>query len=255
MATIGTPHKLDGPRVAGNSQDRHVLRIRDRIVVITGGGGVFAHDLAPDSREVGPASQLTGPKVDAQRKFVIALGDSIAVIHADGRVFSHPVGAREVGAASQLTGPKVGAKPQDKFVLGLGGPPGEIAVITRDGRVFVHPILIDSHNKLVVGDARQRSGPKVAANPQDKFVLAMARSQRLVVITEDGGVFAHDLGSGIGTPSPLSGPKIAIPEPANPLYRFALEQTSRQGNRILVINIDGDVFACDIGGFPVVPHI
>ena len=50
-----------------------------------------------------------------------------------------------------------------------------------DGGVFAHEITGNT-----VGVPLQLSGPKVAANPQDKWVLVMGT--RLLVVTQDGDV-------------------------------------------------------------------
>ena len=55
---------------------------------------------------------------------------------------------------------------------------------------------------LGLNDAFAQFPPRVAANPQDKWVLVMG--SRIVVITNDGRVFAHEItGNTVGTPFQL----------------------------------------------------
>ena len=66
----------------------------------------------------------------------------------------------------------------------------------------------------------------MAANPQDKWLLVVGN--RILVVTKDGSVFAHDIaGNSIGVPFQLGGPKVA----ANPQDKWVLVV----GNRILVV--------------------
>ncbi|MER7195943.1 hypothetical protein, partial [Streptomyces flaveolus] len=87
--------------------------------------------------------------------------------------------------------------------------------------------------------------PKVAFNPQDRFVVTMGN--RIIVTTNDGGVFAHTIdGNKIGPLAKLEGPKVAF----NPQDRFVVTM----GNRIIVTTNDGGVFAHDIDGNVVRGH-
>lgn len=137
-------------------------------------------------------------------------------------------------AAYRLEGVKVGANPQDKWVLeGYTS----IVVITQYGDVFGHDLVPNAEGQLTVGAAVQFTGPKVAANPPDKWVLNFG--DQLVVITQDGGVFGHSFGAaGIGEPYQLEGPKVA----ANPPDKWVL----RHGDRIIVITDDGRVFGHEL---------
>src|SRR5262249_26051226 len=72
-----------------------------------------------------------------------------------------------------------------------------------DGRVFAHEVTGNT-----VGVPFQLDGPKVAANPQDKWLLVMGN--RLLVVTKDGRVFVHQVtGNTVGVPFQLDGPKVA----------------------------------------------
>jgi DUF1680 family protein len=109
-----------------------------------------------------------------------------------------------------------------------------LMVITKDGRVFGRQVIGDA-----IGASGLLPGPPVAANPWDKWVVAITR--RVLVIVNDGKVFAHDmLGNSIGVASRLNGPPVA----ANEKDKCVVVM----GDRILVIVNDGKVFAHDVVG-------
>ncbi len=84
--------------------------------------------------------------------------------------------------------------------------------------------------------ARKLDGPRVAANPEDKWVLFS--DIYIYVITKDGRVFAHQLSNGIQPAVLLPGPKVA----ANPQDKKVL----LMGSKIVVITTSGKAFAHDI---------
>ena len=61
-----------------------------------------------------------------------------------------------------------------------------ILVILNTGAVFAHDITGNT-----IGPAFQVTGPRVAFNPVDKWVITM--DNRILVITNSGLVFAHDI--------------------------------------------------------------
>jgi len=56
---IGAGHKLNGPGLFGASNDRYVVMLRDRLLVINNAGEVWARTISQDS--VGPGVKLAGP--------------------------------------------------------------------------------------------------------------------------------------------------------------------------------------------------
>ena len=90
----------------------------------------------------------------------------------------------------------------------------------------------------------QWSGPPVASNLQDRWVLAAGG--RILVITADGSVFAHPThGSAVDPARQMTGPKVA----ANPGDKWVLVADSR----ILVMTADGRVFAHALHGNTIDP--
>ena len=180
---VAIPTQLTGAPVATNPQDKWVLALGNRLLVITTNGSVFAHQLTGNT--IQPAQQLTAPPVAANPgdKWVLTADNKILVITSDGKVFAHAVTGDTVAPAYQLAGPPVASHPQDHFVFYLSG---RIFVITSDGRVFAHQLTGNT-----IQPAQQLSAPKVAANPQDRWVLPI--NGNITVITKSGGVFVHPL--------------------------------------------------------------
>jgi hypothetical protein len=114
--------------------------------------------------------------------------------------------------------------------------------------VFVHPLHLTPPTTDPafadrfpdgVEDARRLSGPKVAANPQDKRVLMYGG--RILVITQSGEVFAHPTTDDrVLDAVKLTGAKVA----ANPQDKWVL----MYGGKLLVITADGRVFGHELRG-------
>ena len=180
---VGLAEALITPRVAFNPQDKWVVTMGNRILVIVSNGGVFGHDFA--NTTITPAFQLAGPPVafNPQDKWVVTMGNRILVIVNNGGVFGHDLAGTTIGPAFQLAGPPVAFNPQDKWVVTMGN---RILVILNDGRVFGHDLV-----GTTIGPAFQLAGPPVAFRPEDKWVVTMGN--RILVIVNDGRVFGHDL--------------------------------------------------------------
>ncbi len=143
--TVKPAFPLTGPPVAARPEDKLVFNMfseqaDSRLLVVTTGGGVFAHDLQGET--ISPAHPLTGPAVAArpEDKWVVDSAGHLLAITSDGRVFAHAIRQQSVQDAVQVQAPPVAARPEDKWVLNtLRG--GLLPVITQDGRVFVHTVL------------------------------------------------------------------------------------------------------------------
>ena len=80
----------------------------------------------------------------------------------------------------------------------------------------------------------------VAFNAHDRFLVTAGG--RIVVITQDGSVFGHDVnGTTVGPAFAFDGSKVAFNGPAD---RFVVAS----GNRLVVITQDGSVFGHDVSG-------
>jgi hypothetical protein len=185
-----------------------------------------------------------------QDRWIVTVPYGIAVITSDGRVFAHPLGDA-VAPAVQLPAPATAANDVDRFVLNDGN---RLFVITRDGRVFVHPLrpgpattepAFAERFPEAVEEAHQLTGELVAAKPQDKWVLAAGN--RLLVITEDGHVFAHPITADrVLEAVELSGELVG----AKPQDRRVLMYGHQ---RIAVITDDGSVYAHPLRADAVLP--
>ncbi|MCU1238110.1 MAG: hypothetical protein JWP63_6077 [Candidatus Solibacter sp.] len=83
---------------------------------------------------------------------------------------------------------------------------------------------------------------KIAFNPQDRFVVTLGG--RIVVTTQDGSVFGHDLsGHHAGDAFQFSGSRAAF----NPQDRFVVTM----GNRLMVTTQNGAVFGHDVTGIEI----
>src|SRR5436309_2993923 len=68
-----------------------------------------------------------------QDRFMVAIGNTLAVITQDGNVFGADVAGRNAGPVFQFGGAKIGFNPQDRFMMALGNT---LVVVTQDGSVF-----------------------------------------------------------------------------------------------------------------------
>jgi hypothetical protein len=118
--TIAPAFQLGGPNVAGNPQDKWVLVMGNRILVVTQEGDVFVHEVSGNT--VGVPFRLGGPKVAAnpQDKWLLVMGNRLLVVTDKGDVFVHEVSGNTVGVPFRLGGPKVAANWQDIRVLVMG---------------------------------------------------------------------------------------------------------------------------------------
>lgn len=203
--------------------------------------GTFAH--AVSLTNVDAAIQLSAPAVAAspQDRFVVTLGNRILVVTDDRRVFAHEVVGNTVGFARQL-GTLPPASPGERVVPYRTGPQNWLAMIASDGRAGAVEVRTTSLGPFV-----PLAGSRIAANPQDKWVVSQA--DRIVVITAQGEVWAHTVtGSVIGTAVRLgnpSGPPVAV----NPQDKHVLVD----GTRILVVTNVGDVFMHELSSASVGP--
>jgi hypothetical protein len=175
------------PLVAANPGDKWVLVHRDRLLVVTEDGRVFAHRVTGD---VEAAFQLGGPPnqptpivaTNPEDKWVLVVGDRILVITKNGKVFAHRITDKTIHPTVELAVPEggVAGSPRDRWVLGMGN---KIVVITGNGDVVTHVV----RDTIVEGHRALTSTQRVAANPEDRWVLAVGTPggrfpSRLIVI-------------------------------------------------------------------------
>lgn len=182
--------------------DRWVIKRTNTYYVGLCDGSVVSH-----AKSFNPGPVLsephpeTGPPVAARPEdnHVLAIGQNIAVIRHDGEVFRHrlndPGVEPSIQPALPVQGPRVASRVQDRWVFSGQVKPGsfEIFVITSRGEVWSHTVQMINGDIKQIDEAVQlnKDGPQVGFNAQDRFVVFS--DGKLVVITEDGEVWAHAL--------------------------------------------------------------
>ena len=122
------------------------------------------------------------------------------------------------------------------------GPQNWLALIGANGRASAVEVQ-DSG----LGQVIPLSGPPIAANPQDRWIVSQA--DRIIVITASGEVFAHTIaGSLIGAAFRLGNPT-GPPVAANPQDKHVLVD----GGRLLVVTNVGEVFMHELTSTTVGP--
>ncbi len=98
-----------------------------------------------------------------QDRFVVTVGDRLAVITEDGGVFGAQLVGREMQDVRQFVpNDRIGYNPQDRFMVALGNT---LVVITRDGSVFGADVLDGPFIGKIVGTVFQFSGAKIGFSP------------------------------------------------------------------------------------------
>jgi hypothetical protein len=189
-------------------EDRFVINVDNRIVVIRRDGNVFAHavrqiPLLPTATRpltILPPVACSGSKVasngDADRFVTRLFSRRIIVVRQDGTVVGHDVIPDGDGAIVPppfaFTGSKVATNSEDRFVVGMFS---QIIVIRRDGAVFGHNTT--GANAILPPFAF--SGSKIASSADDQFVVAMGATNdftvgpqsAIVVVRRDGSLVGH----------------------------------------------------------------
>jgi ATP-dependent phosphoenolpyruvate carboxykinase len=191
-----------------------------QLAVITDAGNVFGSNIV--NRNLEPVFQFSGAKIgfNPQDRFMVAMGNTLAVITKDGSVFGTTVlpNTTNLGPVFQFSGAKIGFNPQDRFMVTMLS--SFLAVITQAGDVFGAPIEGQSSGLFFqpqnLGPVFQFSGAKIGFNPQDRFMVTIG-GNTLAVITQAGDVFGAVVnGQNIDPVFQFSGAKIGF----NPQDRF-----------------------------------
>lgn len=186
--TVGAAVQFEGPKVAANPPDKWVLNLGDHLVVVTQDGGVFGHTF-DGATAIGEPFKFQGQPVGSRTedRWVLRHGDRLIVITEDGGVFGHEldIAGKVVGDAYPFQGPNVAANQPDHWVLIAFDT---ILVVTTDGGVFAHDLDLRGR---AISQPYAVDSPPVAAGARDKWVIIDEPGGEIVVITEDGDVFAH----------------------------------------------------------------
>jgi hypothetical protein len=234
---------------------RFAFFLKNRIYVITGEGETKYYEFI--NGRLGSAKSPEGPPVAAKEgidQFVLPYANNILVVTSTGDVWAHPVDEKKEGDmyrrlgegtisdATMLEGDKVlySSVPGRDAMEGVTKRP--FRYLTISGNIIygvtetgvVHKFEINGNN------IRHYSvtGPKVAANPQDRFVFAL--SNYIYVTTKSGDVFRHPvIGNKIYDPEKCSGAKVAA---NGAIDRFLVPIPSNNANSVMVIRGDCGVW-------------
>jgi ATP-dependent phosphoenolpyruvate carboxykinase len=146
-----------------------------QLAVITDVGDVFGTNIVfganPVTATLDPVFQFSGAKIgfNPQDRFMVAMGNTLAVITQDGNVFGSTVtpSTTELGPIFQFSGAKIGFNPQDRFMVTMFS--NYLTVITQAGDVFAAEVDFANNN---ISPVFQLSGAKIGFNPQDRFMVA-----------------------------------------------------------------------------------
>ena len=198
------------PVAAGGDQDRFVLNVDNRLIVLRPDGTAFVHavrreGLHPDMGPftIRPPVASTGATIGVgpdQARFVGRMMDRrIFVVQPDGGTLGYDVIPDGDGAFIQPPFAFSGATvATDDDVLFAVGMMFEIVLIRRDGSVISY--LTDVNNSLL--PPATLPGPKIDLSPEGgDFVVTMGTSNSftpgpqfsVVVIRRDGSVVGHTL--------------------------------------------------------------
>jgi hypothetical protein len=135
-----------------------------------------------------PVLPFDGAKIgyNAEDRFMVAMGNRLAVIRRDGLVFGaeifHGAAIDSLKPVFQFSGAKIGFGGLDRFMVSLGLNP--LVVVRHDGLVFGADVDVVGGS---IQPVFQFSGAKIGYNPEDKFMVASANL--LIVVRKDGLVF------------------------------------------------------------------
>ncbi|WP_269048560.1 hypothetical protein [Paenarthrobacter sp. Z7-10] len=195
----------------------------------------------------------------------------LAVITRSGQLFVHTMdrsnSANTISNASVVPGSNgaaipIGAQNEDWWVTATN--PETILVGRRDGGVFSHSLDIEvptgrPYGEQVVKPAIQinAGGPPFGYNPDDQFVVFMGL---LVVITEEGSVWSHDISRGSFAPHEKLGELGRVAgrsfssSPEAVRHVVGVEPTREGIGHVILIRKSGAVVDVEVTGFPVMPE-
>lgn len=228
---------------------RFIIFMNNRIFLTTTKGKVYSFGL--HENELGPAVEQEGPPVAGKEdvdQFVLPYGNRILVVTKNGDVWGHPVAGNNIDQAYPLSGDKLiyTAAPTRNGIEMVGKKPFHFLTISGN---IIYGITENGavHKFEITGNVISRtalSGPKVAANAQDRFVVAMGNF--IYVITTDGDVFRHQVaGNKIYNAEKCGGAKVTGNGEAD---RYVIPIPGSGKNRVMIIRSDCGVWLQDAPG-------
>lgn len=185
--------------------------------------------------QVGPAVRVIGAPVAAEAihaRFVWgASGNRILFVNQADEVYYHRLQGNRVMPHIRMRGHTVGVRGDaTEYVVPWGGD--EILVVTQQGHLYRHSIRSES-----VGPPEQIPGAPVGTQGQDPRYMFRLQN-RLINITQQGEVWAHQIGQTVMPPVRLGRVAIATPVQVRHIWHI--------GRRVYVVSDQGQVYSHDI---------
>ncbi|HJL19906.1 MAG TPA: hypothetical protein RMH99_29855 [Sandaracinaceae bacterium LLY-WYZ-13_1] len=185
--------------------------------------------------QIGPARRVSGAPVAAEAvhaRFVWgAGGNRIIFVNQADEVYYHRVRGNSVQRHIRMRGHTVGHQGDPtEYVVPWGN--NDILVVTQRGSLYKHHIRGES-----IGPPEQIQGAPVGTQGQDPIFMFRV-GNRLINVTRQGEVWAHQIGRVVSPPQRLG--RVAIAAPRRVTHVFNI------GRTVYVVSDQGEVYAHDV---------
>lgn len=190
---------------------------------------------APTQAQIGPARRITGAPVanEAVRaRFAWGgTGNRIIWVNQADEVYYQRVHSNRVDRHIRMRGHTVGVRgDQTEYVIPWDN--NAILVVTQRGSLYRHQIRNES-----VGPPEQIQGAPVGTQGQDP-VFMFRVANRLINVTQQGEVWAHQVGNVVSPPQRLG--RVAIASPRQVRHVFNV------GRAVYIVSDQGEVYRHDV---------
>ena len=185
--------------------------------------------------QIGPGRQITGPPVASEAvhaRFVWGGSNNrIIWVNQADEVYYHRLVGNTVQMHIRMRGHTVGhAGDPTEYIIPWDG--NHIMVVTRQGNVYRHQIRGES-----IGPPEQITGAPVGTQGQDP-VFMFRLQNRLINVTQQGEIWAHQVGNTVMPPVRIGTIGMAAPRQVRHAFNI--------GRTVYVIFSDNSVIAHDI---------
>ena len=185
--------------------------------------------------QVGPSRRVQGAPVAAEAvhaRFVWgASGNRIMVVNQADEVYYHRLQGNRVMPHIRMRGHTIGVSGDaTEYVVPWGA--NDILVVTQAGLLYKHHIRGES-----IGPAERIQGAPVGTQGQDPRYMFRIRN-RLINVTQQGEVWAHQIGNTVMPPVRLGSVAIATPTQVRHVWNI--------GRTVYIVSDQGQVYSHDI---------
>lgn len=178
--TVAPARQVKGPPIGKDATPPRfvfAVGVATQVAVVNSKGELWVHEIRDT---IQPARQILGAAIDG--KYLVAPGRGmLATINDKGQLFMQSV-TDKVSSPVQVPGPTIAKDGTPaKFVVGL---PKGIGVINTAGELWVHEVAAQ------IAPAKREPGAPVA---KDGAKHAFVVGSQIIVVSDSGEVFAHDL--------------------------------------------------------------